>query len=61
MKIAIAIILMVVLVGVFIFSYILNRRTPKPEGCEDMSATCESCQIISCSHHPSTQNNDKGK
>lgn len=53
-------IILVVLIGIFIFSYLLNKRTPKPEGCQNLDE-CEGCQLVSCSHHPSNnkEGNDK--
>ena len=45
-----AVVIMVLLVGAFIGSYVLNKNTPKPEGCEDLDENCEGCQIVSCSH-----------
>ena len=40
--------LLIVLIGLFIFTYLLNKRTPKPEGCENLEENCEGCQITSC-------------
>lgn len=40
--------LLIVLIGVFIFTYLLNKKTPKPEGCENLEENCEGCQITSC-------------
>ena len=45
-----AVVIMVLLVGAFIGSYVLNKNTPKPEGCENLDENCEGCQITSCSH-----------
>ena len=45
-----AVVIMVLLVGAFIGSYVLNKNTPKPEGCENLDENCEGCQIVSCSH-----------
>lgn len=50
-RIILAVVILLVCVGLFIFTYILNKRTPKPEGCQDISAECEGCQITSCSHY----------
>ena len=36
------------LVVAFVFSYLLNKKTPKPEGCENIDENCEGCQITSC-------------
>lgn len=46
----IAVIVLVVLVGFFLLTFILNKKTPKPEGCEDLNAKCDGCQITACSH-----------
>ena len=43
-------VIMILLIGAFIGSYLLNKNTPKPEGCENISENCEGCQITSCSH-----------
>ena len=49
-SIILAVIIMMILIGAFIGSYLLNKKTPKPEGCENLSEECEGCQIVSCSH-----------
>ena len=46
-----AIVIIVVLVALFIGTYVLNKRTPKPEGCEEIGSECEGCQITSCSNY----------
>lgn len=56
-RIILAVVIIVVSVAIFIATYILNKRTPKPEGCEDVTSECEGCQITSCSHHKN--NNEK--
>lgn len=48
-----AIILFVVLAGIAGTSYILNKKTPVPEGCENLKENCEGCHIVTCIHHPS--------
>lgn len=45
-----AILVITGLIFAFIFSYLLNKKTPKPEGCENFEENCEGCQITSCSH-----------
>lgn len=45
-----AVLWMAFLIAVFIGTYILNKNTPKPEGCEDMSE-CSGCHNFACSHH----------
>lgn len=44
--IVVAIIIIVALVAIFIISYIAYRRTPKPEGCDDIpdEEVCNSCK-----------------
>ena len=51
---AIAISIIVVLLGVFVFSFIAYRRTPVPKGCEDVIANsekCEACQHAECPYY----------
>lgn len=43
------------LVLIYIVGYLLNRKTPKPEGCEDLTADCSGCQSIDCTHNPAHQ------
>ncbi|MBR3167524.1 MAG: hypothetical protein IKF18_02410 [Erysipelotrichaceae bacterium] len=38
----------VVLVTVYCVFYVLNHRTKRPQGCEDLRQECESCHIVSC-------------
>ena len=33
--------------------YVLNKRTPKPAGCEDLDAACQSCPVATCGHNTS--------
>ncbi len=58
-RIILAVVIILVCVGLFIFSFILNKRTPKPEGCENIGNECEGCQMTSCSHYISKE--EKGK
>lgn len=47
-----AIAIIVLLVAVFIVSYVLNKRTPIPEGCEHINISeefCLQCGNTSCS------------
>lgn len=41
------IIIVLGLMLLFVFAYIMNKRTPKPEGCE-LDAACKGCPITSC-------------
>lgn len=46
-----SIILIATFVVIFIVSFVINRRTPKPKGCEDIlisEENCSGCQITSC-------------
>ena len=56
-----AIVFMMVLVSLFIGTYVLNKRTPKPEGCEEIGSECEGCQITSCSHNKKPNIEEKEK
>ncbi len=50
----IALLWMVLLVTVYIMTYLWNKKTPKPEDCEEMSE-CSGCANITCSHHSAHQ------
>ena len=41
---------MAILIVVFIGTYLLNKNTPKPEGCVELSE-CGGCNNIACSHN----------
>ena len=51
LRVILAIVIIVACVGLFGGAYILNKRTPKPEGCVEIGSECEGCQITSCSHY----------
>ena len=53
--------IVIICVLLFVGTYLLNKRTKKPEGCEDMSEHCEGCSIVNCSHHPNNSNKEKGE
>ena len=60
--IILAVAVVLVSVALFIFTYILNKRTPKPEGCENVGSECEGCQMTSCSHYKKNNENiEEGK
>ena len=44
--------LLLVLIGLFIISYLLNKKTPKPEGCVVQEEECKVCGVSSCSRNP---------
>lgn len=46
MEIVIAVGIIVVLITVYMLSYLLNEKTEKPEGCEDIS--CSGCKVDNC-------------
>ena len=49
-SIIVACLVMIGLVCAYILFYLLNKKTPKPEGCESLEENCEGCQITSCSN-----------
>ena len=59
-RVILAVVIILVLVVLFIGTYILNKRTPKPEGCEDVGSECEGCQITSCSHYKEKEEKKEG-
>ena len=47
----IAIIIIAALAATFIITFVINRKTPVPEGCESLKITeegCANCQIEEC-------------
>ncbi|MFA7561590.1 MAG: hypothetical protein WCY80_05755 [Candidatus Izemoplasmatales bacterium] len=46
MGIVIAVGIIVVLITVYMLTYLLNEKTEKPEGCEDIS--CSGCKVDNC-------------
>lgn len=54
-----AILVVIISVALFIFTYLINKRTPKPEGCQDLSGECEGCQITSCSNYRKKEENER--
>ena len=51
LRIILAVVIVLVCVGLFIGTYLLNKKTPKPDGCENLGEECEGCQMTSCSHY----------
>lgn len=43
-----AVLIAVVLFALVIVSYYLNKKTPVPEGCENLHPDCKGCGITSC-------------
>ena len=54
-KIIVALILFVILTGIFILTYVLNKKVPKPEGCEEIDESCLNCSNSLCKHNPQKQ------
>lgn len=44
-------------VALFVGTYLLNKRTKKPDGCE--TPDCEGCQLVECSRHPDKKQEKK--
>jgi hypothetical protein len=42
----IPIVIILIVVGLYILSFVLNEKTEKPEGCEDIS--CSGCKVDNC-------------
>lgn len=59
MNILYAVLLFVVLAGIFVLVYVLNSKTPKPEGCKDAFKSCEGCSITSCVNYPKNKEDIK--
>ncbi|OQC11533.1 MAG: hypothetical protein BWX74_00113 [Tenericutes bacterium ADurb.Bin087] len=54
-RIFIAIGIMVVLIALYIGSYVLNKRTKKPDGCTEIASSCTGCAVTTCSHNPAKE------
>ena len=48
-----------ILIGAYIGSYLLNKRTPKPKGCENLTEDCEGCSITTCSNNKTNKEENK--
>jgi hypothetical protein len=42
----IPIVIILVVVGLYVLSFVMNEKTEKPEGCEDIS--CSGCKVDNC-------------
>ena len=51
-QILVAIIIFVVFTGIFIITYVFNKRVPKPEGCEEIDESCLNCSNSLCKQNP---------
>lgn len=54
----VALIIFVALSAIFIVGYVLNKRVPIPEGCEEIDESCLHCANTFCKHNPNKENDD---
>ena len=52
MKIVLAILFFALLVTIYIVLYLMNKKTPLTEGCENLKADCEGCKDYACTNNP---------
>lgn len=52
MKIVLAILFFALLVTIYIVLYLMNKKTPLPEGCENLKADCKGCKDYACTNNP---------
>lgn len=52
MKIVLTILFFALLVTIYIVLYLMNKKTPLPEGCENLKADCEGCKDYACTNNP---------
>ncbi|MDY0101062.1 MAG: hypothetical protein WCZ47_03425 [Bacilli bacterium] len=45
----IALVIFALLVSLFVLTYLLNKKTKKPENCQDIEAHCAGCVVETCS------------
>lgn len=60
-RIIIAVAIILLCIGIFIFSYLINKKTPKPDGCENIGEACDGCQVLMCSHNKANASNEEDK
>ena len=48
MKYVYALIVFTVVSILFIVTYVLNKRTPKPENCKELPNECKTCKVEFC-------------
>lgn len=56
LRYVIAFLIFAALVGLYITTYLLNQRTKKPEGTENLTSGCAGCHIVSCGHRTEEEN-----
>ena len=56
-----AFIVLAVFSGIFILTYVLNKRTAKPEGCKELPSECEGCKVEYCAFKNSIEKKETEK
>lgn len=56
LRIIVAVLIFSALVGLYIGSYLLNKKVKKPEGAEDLTASCTGCAVTTCANNPGEGN-----
>ena len=51
-QVVLAILFFGLLVAIYIILYLMNKKTPLPEGCENLKAECERCKDYACTNNP---------
>ena len=52
MRTVLAIVFFGILIAVYISLYLMNKKTPLPEGCENLRADCDGCKDFGCTNNP---------
>ncbi|MCL2400308.1 MAG: hypothetical protein FWC91_11285 [Defluviitaleaceae bacterium] len=60
MNIIVGVLLIIALVGVFIGTYLLNKRIPVPDDVDIRAAACHGCTITSCHNHSKYNKDSEG-
>ena len=60
MRYLLAILFFGALVAIYIVLYLMNKKTPKPEGCEDLKVDCDGCKDFAFTNNPA-HNQVKGE
>ncbi len=61
MKILFAVLIAGALVGLNAWLYTANKKTPVPEGCEDLKPDCRGCGITDCALRKTEKNTEDMK
>lgn len=55
-----SIVVVTICIVLFVLTYLLNKNTKKPDGCETLN--CEGCSLTECSNHPNKkEEQEKGE